>query len=134
MVTLMENGNLAAIHAKRVTIMPKDIQLVMKMLHITKAYKTDTPVTGIRADPEPSKDERDKALKKIKAKRQNVIVSESESEEETPSNKKYSRILNESDFESQDDQGEYSGGQKIGPAAGEENSGEDNGSNRKIAL
>ena len=42
----MENGNLAAIHARRVTIMPKDIHLVMKMMEITAAYKTDKPVTG----------------------------------------------------------------------------------------
>jgi histone H3/H4 len=33
-VTLFENANLCALHAKRVTVMPKDFQLVTRLLHI----------------------------------------------------------------------------------------------------
>ena len=46
LITLLEWGNLAAIHAKRVTLMPKDIQLVVKIAQVMSNFKTDTPVTG----------------------------------------------------------------------------------------
>ena len=36
---ILEYGNLAAIHGGRVTIMPKDIQLVMKIKEVTATYK-----------------------------------------------------------------------------------------------
>ena len=46
LITLLEWGNLAAIHAKRVTLMPKDIQLVIKIAQVMRNFKTETPVTG----------------------------------------------------------------------------------------
>ena len=106
MVKLMENGNLAAIHAKRVTIMPKDIQLVMKMMNITAAYKTNSVVTG-RREEEPSKDDVNKALQKIKRKRDRQIVSsdsESDAGGEKEKSSKFRRIiLRDSDFETENE-------------------------------
>ena len=50
LIKLVENGNLAAIHAGRVTIQVKDIQLVMRLLDIKAAYKMDSAVTGRRTE------------------------------------------------------------------------------------
>ena len=46
LITILEYGNLAAIHGGRVTIMPKDIQLVMKIKEVMAVYKSDEPLTG----------------------------------------------------------------------------------------
>ena len=48
LVKLMENSNYAAIHAGRVTLQAKDIQLVMHILDVKDMFKTDTPVTGLK--------------------------------------------------------------------------------------
>ena len=39
LITILEYGNLAAIHGGCVTIMPKDIQLVMKIKEVMAMYK-----------------------------------------------------------------------------------------------
>ena len=39
LVNLLSNANLAAIHAKRVTIQPKDIQIVRRITEETDKYK-----------------------------------------------------------------------------------------------
>ena len=49
LITILEYGNLAAIHSGRVTIMPRDIQLMMKIKELTAAYKSDQPLTGKQA-------------------------------------------------------------------------------------
>ena len=49
LITILEYGNLAAIHAGRVTIMKKDIQLVMRIKEVTSGYKTVDEVTGKKA-------------------------------------------------------------------------------------
>ena len=46
---ILEYGNLVAIHAGRVTIMKKDLELVMRIKEVTAAYKTDDEVTGEKA-------------------------------------------------------------------------------------
>ena len=46
MITILEYGNLVAIHVGRVTIMKKDLELVMQIKEVTAAYKTDDEVTG----------------------------------------------------------------------------------------
>ena len=46
LITILEYGNLAAIHAGRVTIMKKDLDLVMRITEVMAAYKTDVEVTG----------------------------------------------------------------------------------------
>ena len=49
LITNLEYGNLAAIHMGRVTIMKKDLDLVMQITEVTGAYKTDIEVTGEKA-------------------------------------------------------------------------------------
>ena len=49
LITILEYGNLAAIHGGRVTIMPRDIQLMMKIKEVTAAYKSNEPLTGPQA-------------------------------------------------------------------------------------
>ena len=47
LITLLENANLCAIHAKRVTVSHKDIELVIKMLDLKKNFKTNDSVTEV---------------------------------------------------------------------------------------
>ena len=49
LITILEYWNLAAIHSGRVTIMPRDIQLVMKIKEVTAKYKSDDLLTGPKA-------------------------------------------------------------------------------------
>ena len=49
MITLLEYGNLLAIHAGRVTIMAKDIQLVIRITEVKARFHTDEEVTGEKA-------------------------------------------------------------------------------------
>ena len=49
LITILEYGNLAAIHGGHVTILPRDIQLMMKIKKVTAAYKSDDPLTGPKA-------------------------------------------------------------------------------------
>ena len=46
LITILEYGNLAVIHGGHVTIMPKDIQLMMKIKEVMAVYKSDEPLTG----------------------------------------------------------------------------------------
>ena len=47
LITLLENANLCAIHAKHVTVSVNDVQLVIKMLDLKKNFKTDESVTNV---------------------------------------------------------------------------------------
>ena len=49
-ITILEKGNLAAIHAGRVTLMPKDIQLAMRLADVTQNFKTTKPVTKLESE------------------------------------------------------------------------------------
>ena len=49
-ITILEKANLAAIHAGRVTLMAKDIELAMKLSDATENYKTTTSVTEIESE------------------------------------------------------------------------------------
>ena len=49
-ITILEKANLAAIHAGRVTLMAKDIELAMKLSDATENYKTTTSVTEIELE------------------------------------------------------------------------------------
>ena len=73
-ITILEKGNLAAIHAGRVTLMPKDIQLAMQLADVTQNFKTTKPVTkSLQLGTE----------KKRKRGTEEDRVGESEAEEET---------------------------------------------------
>ena len=81
LVKLMENSNYAAIHAGRVTIQAKDIQLVMHILDIKDGYKTDSPVTGLKKCVTVTEDDRKKQLQlltegKLKGKKRTYSESE----------------------------------------------------------
>ena len=45
MITILEKTNLAKIHARRVTLMPKDVELAMKLSDATEHYKTMVSVS-----------------------------------------------------------------------------------------
>ena len=45
MITILEKANLAAIHTGRVTLMPKDVELAMKLSDATEHYKTMVSVS-----------------------------------------------------------------------------------------
>ena len=45
-IKILDSANLCAIHARRVTVMPKDIQLAGKLLELDRNYKTSEIVTG----------------------------------------------------------------------------------------
>ena len=45
MITILEKANLAAIHAGRVTLMAKDVELAMRLSDATANYKTTSSVT-----------------------------------------------------------------------------------------
>ena len=47
LITLLENANMCAIHAKRVTVSQKDIELVIKLLDLKKNFKTNDSVTQV---------------------------------------------------------------------------------------
>ena len=89
LVKLMENSNYAAIHAGRVTIQAKDIQLKMCILDVKDGYKTDSPVTGLKKGITVTKDDRKKQLKllkegRLKGKKRSYLESESEDSDAIP--------------------------------------------------
>ena len=87
LVKLMENSNYAAIHAGRVTLQAKDIQLVMRILDVKDMFKTDTPVTGLKKTHTVTEDDRKKQLKILKEstlKRRKRVYSHSESDDSEP--------------------------------------------------
>ena len=45
-IKILDSANLYAIHARRITVMPKDIQLAGKLLELDQNYKTSEIVTG----------------------------------------------------------------------------------------
>ena len=71
-ITILEKGNLAAIHAGRVTLMLKDIELAMWLADVTQNFKTTKPVTNLESEKE----------KKEKGGTEEDRVGESEAEEE----------------------------------------------------
>ena len=47
LITLLKNANMCAIHAKRVTVSQKDIELVIKLLDLKKNFKMNDSVTEV---------------------------------------------------------------------------------------
>ena len=47
LITLLENANMCAIHAKCVTVSQKDIELVIKLLDLKKNFKMNDSVTQV---------------------------------------------------------------------------------------
>ena len=45
-IKILDSAYLCAIHARTVTVMPKDIQLAGKLLELDRTYKTSEIVTG----------------------------------------------------------------------------------------
>ena len=71
-ITILKKANLAVIHASRVTLMPKDIDLAMKLSDVTENYKTTTSVTEVESEKDKNKNEkrrRQKELEVLKKKR-----------------------------------------------------------------
>ena len=64
LITLLENANLCAIHAKCVTISVSDVQLVIKMLDMKKNFKTDESVTKVPTQAELDDIQREEENKK----------------------------------------------------------------------
>ena len=64
LITLLENVNLCAIHAKHVTISVSDNQLFIKMLDMKKNVKTDESVTKVPTQAELDDIRRDEENKK----------------------------------------------------------------------
>ena len=62
LITLLENANLCAIHAKRVTISVSNVQLVIKMLDMKKNFKTDESVTKVEDWRRRARDKREENL------------------------------------------------------------------------
>ena len=80
-ITILEKANLAAIHTGRVTLMPKDVELAMKLSDATEHYKTMKSVTE-KASPEEEErreESRKKQIELIKKRtegeKRNVSVS-----------------------------------------------------------
>ena len=80
-ITILEKANLAAIHAGHVTLMPKDVELAMKLSDATEHYKTTKSVME-KASPEEEErreESRKKQIELIKKRtegeKQNVSVS-----------------------------------------------------------
>ena len=86
-ITILEKGNLAAIHAGRVTLMPKDIQLAMQLADVTQNFKTTKPVTKLESEKEKKEKEewRKIELENLKQKRKRDITPSSPEDEPSSS-------------------------------------------------
>ena len=71
-IKILNSANLCAIHAGRVTLMPKDIQLAGKLLDVDSKYKIHQIVTGAEGYME-KRGMRQKKLEEIKKKQGEVI-------------------------------------------------------------
>ena len=69
-ITILKKANLKVIHAGRVTLMPKDIDLAMKLSDATENYKTTTSVTEVESEKDKNENEvrRQKQLEVLKKK------------------------------------------------------------------
>ena len=56
-ITILEKANLAAIHAGRVTLMWKDIELAMKLSDVTENYKTTKSVMEVESEKDKKENE-----------------------------------------------------------------------------
>ena len=70
-ITILEKANLAAIHAGHVTLMPKDIDLAMKLSDMTENDKTTTSVMEVESE----KDKNNKEASWLHAELFFVLVS-----------------------------------------------------------
>ena len=70
-ITILEKANLAVIHAGWVTLMPKDIDLAMKLSDATENYKTTTSVMEVESEKDKNENEvrRQKQMEVLKKKR-----------------------------------------------------------------
>ena len=75
-ITILEKGNLAAIHMGHVTLMPKDIELAMRLADVTQNFKTMKPVTKLESAAEKKEKEewRKKELENLKQKRKQDLI------------------------------------------------------------
>ena len=70
-ITILKKANLATIHASCVTLMPKDIDLAMKLSDVTENYKTTSSITEVESEKDKNENEerRQKELEVLKKKR-----------------------------------------------------------------
>ena len=70
-ITILEKANLVVIHVGRVTLMPKDIDLAMKLSDATENYKTTISVRQVESEKDRNENEerRQKELEVLKNKR-----------------------------------------------------------------
>ena len=82
-ITILEKANLAAIHAGRVTLMAKDIELAIKLSDATEHYKTTKSVTEVESVQQQKETENrhKEEIKNLKKKKQPQVVSEEKQKE-----------------------------------------------------
>ena len=70
-ITILKKANLATIHASHVTLMPKDIDLAMKLSDMTENYQTTSSVTEVESEKDKNENEerRQKEFEVLKKKR-----------------------------------------------------------------
>ena len=70
-ITILEKANIAVIHASRVTLMPKDIDLAIKLGNVTENYKMTTSVMEVESEKDKNENEvrRQKQMEVLKKKR-----------------------------------------------------------------
>ena len=71
-IAILEKANLVVIHAGRVTLMPKDIDLAMKLSNATENYKTTTSVTVVESKKDKNKNE-ERIQKELEVLKKNEI-------------------------------------------------------------
>ena len=70
LITLLEKANLAAIHCRRIMLMPKDIDLAIKLSDMMANYKTTVSVSGESPEVKKKNEEmRRKELDKMKQRK-----------------------------------------------------------------
>ena len=68
-IKILDSANLCAIHARRITLMPKDIQWAAKLLDLDNNYKTHEAVTGTGGSMERERIAREEARRAAQERR-----------------------------------------------------------------
>ena len=70
---ILDSANLCAIHARRVTLMPKDVHLASKILELDIKYKTHEVVTGQGGSMERERNKREAGRREQNRRRETEI-------------------------------------------------------------
>ena len=108
LITILEKANLAAIHAGRVTLMVKDIQLAMKLSDATEHYKSTTLVIEVESEQQKKENEkrRKEEIENLRKQQKTGVRNSDESDDEIiirrSTKRKQVSSLQSSDSESDD--------------------------------